>query len=146
MIKLAWEAKLDYSGTLWSKPTMTAEIREAIQETAKFAREILPPETPKDTGRMSRSWVVNVGDRTIRIQNFAPYSGFVNYGTRRMKARPVLEDNLPRIEAHFKETLADKVEAKLGARPTKPTRQLARQVANLRGLIGSKSSRPTKLD
>ena len=142
---MAWESRIDYSGTLWSKPTMTAEIREAVKETAEYARQILPPVTPKDTGRMSRSWSVKAGDRTLRIQNLAPYSGFVEYGTRKMKARPVMTDSLPAIASFFKETLADKVEAKIGTRPTKPNRQLAQQVAGLRGLIGSKAKRPTKL-
>lgn len=145
---MTWKADIQYIGTLWNKPNMTAEVRAAVKETGAFARKILPTNTPVDTGKMAASWKVGTGERTLVISNGVPYAGFVEYGTRKMRAREPLGKSLPEIEEFFQDTLLSKIEAKLegagSGRRAANLGSLARQVAGLRGLVGSKMTRPTR--
>ena len=143
---MSWKADIKFVGTLWNKPTVTAEVRAAMQDTADFARTILPKNTPVDTGRLANSWRVSVGDRIMVISNPTPYAGFVEYGTRKMAARNMLGKSVPAIEAHFKSSLESRVMAKLGGSGGGSTRlrSLATQVAGLRGFISPTTTRPIR--
>jgi len=88
---------------------------------------------------------VSVGDRIMRIRNAAPYAGFVEYGTRKIKPRYFTRDSMDEIAQKFKDKLSDLVEAKLNRRNTRPTRDLAASVAKLRGFKSVKEQPYRKL-
>lgn len=144
---MTWKADIQYIGTLWNKPTMTAEVRAAVKETGDFARKILPTNTPVNTGRLARSWRVGTGERTLVITNPTPYAGFVEYGTRKMAAKEPLGRSLPEIEEFFKDALVSKIEAKLESRTSgrgsSRLNQLAREVSGLRGIVAPRTNRPS---
>jgi len=142
---MSWKADIRFIGTLWNKPTVTSEVRESIKETAQFARNLLPKNTPVDTGILARSWRVSVGDRIMTIANPTPYAGFVEYGTSRMAARGMLAKSIPEIESHFKSTLESKIQSKLsGNGGSTRLRSLATRVAGLRGFVSPSVSRPVR--
>ena len=52
----------------------------------KIAREIKQPPIPVDTGNLRNNVVYNAKDKAIESK--APYSGFLEFGTRFQKAQP----------------------------------------------------------
>lgn len=80
-----WDASIKYSGTLWSEPNVTAEVREAMSEVRGFAEQLIQSRTPVDTGKMKSSWQVNTGDRLLTISNPMYYANFIEEGTRKIK-------------------------------------------------------------
>lgn len=144
---MKWNAAIDVRSTLWNAPKVTAEVRSALQETAEFLKGELEKRTPVRTGRMRSSWLVNAGDRTVTIQNFASnrgtfYAGFVDTGTRRMKPRHITRDSLQVAVDYFKSNLTQKLEDKWGGRRTPSTREIATAIARLKAPIGTTQKLP----
>lgn len=146
-----WDASVRYSGGLWTKPQMTAEIRTAIKLTRVFMLDRLKKNSPVKTGKLRKSWRVSVGDRLFVVRNDVrnkkgtPYAGFVDLGTRKIKPRRFTEKSVNEAAEHFKDTLADLVDKKLNRRNTKTNRQLAASVAKLRGARNIKEKPILKL-
>lgn len=72
----------------------SAEPIQAYLE-AKVATPYPPPSTPGNpahlrTGKYMRAWNVKAADVTLTITNTAGYAVFLEFGTRKMAARPAL--------------------------------------------------------
>jgi HK97 gp10 family phage protein len=67
-------------------------VADDIRETAQRVADTAQANTPVVTGRMAASWEVQQGDdpATSFVVNTAPYSRFVEYGTRYMTAEAPL--------------------------------------------------------
>lgn len=126
-----WDAKIKFTGTLWSAPTVTKDVKEAVKSAAKFAKSKVEEETPDVTGLMKRSYRVTHGDRAIQIQNSAPYSGFVEYGTSKMTARKPVQKSLPAIVQYFRNDLGRRIEAKSSTKSKSQKAQLDRMPAKI---------------
>ena len=112
---MAWNARVNFSGRLFSGP-VTPEIKTALRLTLPDALSIIRASTPVDTGRMRASWTGDIRGDRLNIRNSAPYSYWVEHGTRRMAARAPLGSNLDRIVSIFKGHLTDTVTKSLGSK------------------------------
>lgn len=140
-----WDASIKYSGTLWSEPNVTAEVREAMSEVRGFAEQLIQSRTPVDTGKMKSSWQVNTSDRLLTISNPMYYANFIEEGTRKIKPFYCYTGALPAIEQRFKELVIEKIEAKYGGN-TRSLRNVASMLVGAkRGLIYQKRKATQKL-
>lgn len=130
---MAWDATIKYSGTLWSQPKVTKEVRSAMKETATYALTVIKRDTPVKTGLMRKSWRVAAGDRSLKITNSAPYAGFIEYGTSRITPRKPLGRNVDGIVQNFRNNLSQKILKKIETtgRGRDQQRALARQPARI---------------
>jgi len=127
---------IDVTGTLWNYPKVTAEVRLAMERTQQKVQSKLEELTPVRTGRMKASWQVAVGDRTLRIQNFASsrgtmYAGFIDNGTRRIKPRFITKTALEEAVSVFTDELGALLSEKFGGTRNKTTREFATAIAKL---------------
>jgi hypothetical protein len=63
----------------------------------EFAKEFLSrvkSRTPVITGRLQRSWEIVEYKKSIEIQNSAPYSYYVEYGTPKMAPRGMMRTTI----------------------------------------------------
>ena len=68
------------------------KIMEQVSiQVPKLAR----PRTPIDTGNLRRKWSGRHFNYQATIRNTAPYAEFVDGGTKRMQARPMLSPMMP---------------------------------------------------
>lgn len=79
------------------KPAM----RKAALEAKAYAETQLRLETPVRTGRLASNWVVHQNVNSLTLSNKTPYAGFVEYGTRFMKARPMATAVAPRVKDYY---------------------------------------------
>lgn len=108
-----WQATIKTTGTLWSSPKITKEVKNAIKKTAEFAKGVIQEDTPVATGEMKRSWRVVPYERSLLIVNRANHAGFIEYGTKFITPRRPMGKNMDRIARYFKETLVADIKAKI---------------------------------
>lgn len=150
-----WDATVKFSGSLWSGKTVPSIISESVSETAAFLKRELPKVTPVKTGRMKNSWAVGHTRRFIMVTNTAKnkrgtiYAGFVEDGTRKMKARRPLGQTLPKAEEFFINQVLLKSAQKLAAASSASARSrqenFAEQIRKSKGFRNIKRQRPIKL-
>jgi len=76
-------------------------MRRAALEAKSYAEEQLRAETPVRTGRLASNWVVYDNVNSLTLSNKTPYAGFVEYGTRFMRARPMATAVAPRVRDYY---------------------------------------------
>lgn len=114
-------AQVRFYGQLWKGQT-TSIIRKAARETARYAVRVLKREnkaTAYKTGKMASSWKAELADKGILLTNSAPYAGYVINGTKRMRARPILQRKLPAIQDKFKSELGKQIGRQLASKVIK---------------------------
>lgn len=78
-----------YQVTNPKAPFLAADPK--IRRIANAIRQTVEAESPRDTGLYAGSWeVTRVRPATYWVSNRTPYGRYVEYGTRHMRARPVL--------------------------------------------------------
>lgn len=77
--------------------------------TLEFEREA-KAKAPVDTGFLRRGIQVKVGNLEGRITSTANYSGYLEYGTRYMRAQPYMRPTYNQIKGQFKTQLKKAVE------------------------------------
>lgn len=86
------------------------QIRERAKLTMKQAAIGIPralkPLTPIDTGHLRRSWKGRYSTYQTRIRNTAFYADFVESGTSRTRAQPMITPLLPTIEAELERSIS----------------------------------------
>lgn len=75
--------------------------------------------TPVDTGRLKSGWSIQTAGRGLRISNPTPYSTYVEMGTRKMRAQPMVSYALPHIQSVFRQALIKELGKQLSMRITK---------------------------
>jgi hypothetical protein len=76
-------------------------MRRAALEAKAYAEEQLRAATPVRTGRLASNWVVTDNLNSLTLSNKTPYAGFVEYGTRFMRARPMATAVAPRVKDYY---------------------------------------------
>lgn len=76
-------------------------VRKAALEAKSYAETQLAAVTPVRTGQLARNWVVSANWTSISMVNNTPYAGFVEYGTRKMAARPMATAVAPRVKDYY---------------------------------------------
>lgn len=76
-------------------------LRQAALEAKAYAEEQLRAVTPVRTGRLAANWIVDDNLNGLTMRNPVPYSGFVEYGTKFMKARPMATLVAPRVKDYY---------------------------------------------
>ena len=125
---MAWDASIRAVGTL-----VTGDVnqitKQAMEGLDTYAQDMLQALTPVKTGNMKSRWSVTTSDRLFMIKNSAYYSGFINYGTRKIAPRMMVEKTIDAVGDEFR----SRVENILAeTRRTKSIRDFTKQVAKLR--------------
>lgn len=66
--------------------------------------------SPVDTGFLKQQWEIKPKRLNLNIKNNAPYSGFVNDGTRYIKAQRFTEKALPKILDLYEKNIVREIE------------------------------------
>jgi len=70
---------------------LRAALGEALRKAGERAYSVSRARVPVRTGRLRASiGLTKAGELKYRVRASAPYSRFVEFGTRRMKARPYM--------------------------------------------------------
>lgn len=97
---------------------LIAELEKTVQN-AKAAQGVLrqagalvqrkaQSKAPVDTGNLRRSIALNVNGNRAIIRSNANYSGYLEYGTRYMKAQPYLRPAVEEVAPVFEKLLMEK--------------------------------------
>ena len=89
-------------------PRASVALRNAALQTLRGKSPSLPGQTPGVvTGHLRRAWTPFAYEESFGIESGAGYSGYLEYGTRKMAARPYVEkvkkNALPKIISIFSE-------------------------------------------
>jgi HK97 gp10 family phage protein len=77
------------------------DVEKLIDQVADQVPNVLKQRTPVDTGHLKRSWRSRQTTKSVTVRNTAFYAGFVEYGTSRSKAQPMLTPLIPMIESEL---------------------------------------------
>jgi len=94
--------------------------------------------TPVDTGHLKRSWKSRSSGLQVKILNNAFYSGYVENGTSRSRAQPMITPMIPRIEAEIERAIVTGTDFNIrGGSYSDPSDQLRRAYRARYGSYGS---------
>jgi HK97 gp10 family phage protein len=82
-----------------------ADIVKVMGQLAQQLPPALQAVTPVDTGHLKQSWKTRHFSYQVKLRNTAFYSDFVENGTSRMKAQPMITPMLPGIEAEIERAI-----------------------------------------
>lgn len=89
-------------------------VEEALQEARDYAETAVKARTPVRTGELKANWQVGKSKTSVTFSNQTPYAAFVEYGTRRMKPRAMMQKTLPETQEVFKQAILRKLGTRLG--------------------------------
>lgn len=89
-------------------------IQEAAQEAKAYGLALITARTPVDTGRLRSNWQAELEANGIRFHNDTPYGIFVEMGTYKMRAQPMLAPSIPEIQTFFAKRLGAKLADRIG--------------------------------
>lgn len=84
------------------------QVKVSLDETVRFASNLIRSRTPRDTGRMASSWDIRVEGGKLVIDNPQPYSGFIEHGTSKIPAFQCASGATSAIEAFFRQRIEDR--------------------------------------
>lgn len=106
---------ISFKGDLLLEATLersSKEIRsqawKVLKNTAEYGKLRAKYYAPVDTGFLKANIVTDLSDwpgMTTKIHSQAPYSGFVEYGTRFMAAQPFMRPALKDVESQFRKDM-----------------------------------------
>ena len=74
------------------------QVAKLVAQVADQVPNVIKPITPVRTGHLKRSWRSRQSTYQATVQNTAYYAGFVEHGTKKMAARPMITPLVPQIE------------------------------------------------
>lgn len=75
--------------------------RQAALQTAAWAEQRLRVISPKRSGLLASNWSARVSNNTLILENPTYYAGFVEYGTKKMSARPMAQIVAPQARDYY---------------------------------------------
>lgn len=96
---------IKYQGNLWEREPFSKPIQLASYKTQTYGLNWVKSRTPVDTDTMRPAWQANLVGNGIQWLNPVPYSGYVEYGTKRFLGRYPLTRSLPEIQDYFTKQL-----------------------------------------
>jgi Bacteriophage HK97-gp10, putative tail-component len=114
------------------------DISKVMQQVSVGVPNAVRPITPIDTGHLRRSWRGRHSKFAVQIRNTAFYSDWIENGTKRMRARPMISPMLPLIEAEIERAIVTGTDWYLpGSAFSDPADQLKRTYRSKYGSYGS---------
>lgn len=83
-------------------PSIRACVSDALVETLEYGKGLVKSVTPVRTGRLRDGWEIQ--DNSIANDVF--YTRFVEAGTSRMAAQPMLGSSIPKIQEYWTDAVA----------------------------------------
>lgn len=83
--------------------TLEARYLEVRNKFTEKLKENLEKNTPKKTGRLSRSYKIQKKNQDLTIVNDAGYCKYVNDGTSKMRGRHFIEKSIAQTKESFKD-------------------------------------------
>src|SRR5687767_7049061 len=80
-----------------ARAKLPRETKDVVAATAFQLKASADPKTPVDTGNLKNN--ATIGPDYVTWH--APYTGFVNYGTRYMAARPFIDEAVAEVQPMF---------------------------------------------
>ena len=116
------------------------DIEKVISQAATQIPNVVQPKTPVKTGHLKRSWKTRHTERNLKIINSAFYSGYVEDGTSKMGARPMIGPIVPAIVSELVRAIESGTDFNLsGGAYLDPTTQLRNAYKQKYGSYGSGS-------
>jgi hypothetical protein len=81
------------------------DIEKVMGQMATQLPNVLQPVTPVRTGHLKRSWKTRASRYQVKLRNTAFYSDYVENGTSRMRAQPMITPMLPMIESEIERAI-----------------------------------------
>jgi len=81
------------------------DIEKVMSQMATQLPTVMQAVTPVDTGHMRASWKTRHTAYQVKLRNTAFYSDYIENGTSRMKAQPMITPMLPMIEAEIERSI-----------------------------------------
>lgn len=81
------------------------DIEKVMSQMATQLPAVMQAVTPVDTGHMRASWKTRHSTYQVKLRNTAFYSDYIENGTSRMKAQPMIAPMLPIIEAEIERSI-----------------------------------------
>lgn len=100
---------ISFYGQLFEGTAITPAIRKAAQQTLDYGMTAIRVRTPVDTGLLKSQWTGRLEGHGVRIENPTPYSTYVEMGTRRMAARPMVGATYPEMVRRFRTYLGKEI-------------------------------------
>lgn len=101
---------ITYQGNLWNREPFSKPIQLASYKTQTYGLALVKSRTPVDTDTMRPAWQANLVGNGINWLNPVPYSGYVEFGTRKMLGRFPMTRSLPQIQDYFQSQLSNYIE------------------------------------
>lgn len=81
------------------------DIVKVMGQMADQLPNVLQPRTPIRTGHLRRSWKTRHSVYQVKLRNTAFYSDYIETGTSKMRAQPMITPLLPVIEAEIERSI-----------------------------------------
>ncbi len=109
MVKVQWKGMAEAIGKLSGNGVKEA-IGTALKNNAEEIKRNAKSKAPRDTGFMAENINTSYsGDTKAEIKSPATYSGYVEFGTRKMSAqpfmRPALEQQRDKMQKDFRDAI-----------------------------------------
>lgn len=96
-------------GALFDRAGINSTIRSAAKKAAAYGQLRIQARTPVRTGQLKAAWKVKLEGYGVRVTNEKKYAIFVEMGTERMAARPMVAPTVDDIRKEFKRLLVKSV-------------------------------------
>lgn len=114
MVKVQWKGMAEAIGKLSGKGVEEA-ISVALKNNAEEVKRNAIAKAPKDTGFLKGNINTNYPANTkAEIKSAATYSGYVEYGTRKMAAQPFMRPSLEQQQGKMQKDFRDAVRKGFG--------------------------------
>jgi hypothetical protein len=106
---MAIKIGLSQHGQLFTSNSAKYAVQNALNKTKVYGLGLIQASTPVRTGEARAGWSVIQEGKGLTWQNRVPHSVYLEFGTRFMRARPMLAPNLPKIKDHFRRELVKSI-------------------------------------
>lgn len=114
MVKVQWKGMAEAIGKLSGKGVEEA-ISAALKNNAEEIKRNAISKAPKDTGFMKSNINTSYPANTkAEIKSAATYSGYVEYGTRKMAAQPFMRPSLEQQQDKMQKDFRDAIRKGFG--------------------------------
>jgi HK97 gp10 family phage protein len=100
---------ISFYGQLFEGTAITPAIKRAARKTLDYGLTAIRTRTPVDTGLLKSSWTGRLEGYGVRIDNSTPYGIYVEMGTRKMPARPMVGATYPEMVKKFRTYLGKEI-------------------------------------
>lgn len=101
-VSIKWQGLEELKATISNAhPKAVEQSVQVLKNNAEYGKSIAQVTAPKDTGFLRGEIKTSYQGMTAKIISGAGYSGYLEYGTRKMSARPYMRPMLEQVTPKF---------------------------------------------